>query len=88
MENNVKELFQIRPVNEKEEEFVITIGKHLATNERFVSRKVAQMRINKTDWNLTAALFYALLEAYEFEKNNKTEKVQNEINERTKEEEK
>lgn len=74
MENDVKDLFQIRPTNNEETEFIIVIGKHLATSEKFKSRKAAQMKITKTDWNLTAALFYALLEAYEFE--NKQKKVQ------------
>ena len=44
-------------------EFIITIGNHLATEEKFKSRKAAEMRINKTDWNLVSALFYALKEA-------------------------
>ena len=78
MEKDVKELFQIRPVNEEEKEFVIVIGKHLATNERFASKKAAQMKINKTDWNLVTALFYALLEAYEFENKQKNKQTKEE----------
>lgn len=60
---NLKEAFIIRPTDTDENEFMITIGNHLATQEKFKSRKAAEMRINKTDWNLVSALFYALKEA-------------------------
>jgi hypothetical protein len=65
---NLKEVFIIRPTDTNENEFMITIGNHLATEEKFKSRKAAEMRINKTDWNLVAAMVYALKEADEFEK--------------------
>lgn len=65
---NLKEAFIIRPTDTNEAEFMITIGNHLATEEKFKSRKAAEMRINKTDWNLVAAMVYALKEADEFEK--------------------
>ena len=65
---NLKEAFIIRPTDTNETEFMITIGNHLATEEKFKSRKAAEMRINKTDWNLVAAMVYALKEADEFEK--------------------
>ena len=64
---SLKEAFIIRPTDIEETEFMITIGNHLATKEKFKSRKAAEMRINKTDWNLVAAMFYALKEADEFE---------------------
>lgn len=64
---SLKEAFIIRPTDTEETEFMITIGNHLATKEKFKSRKAAEMRINKTDWNLVAAMFYALKEADEFE---------------------
>ena len=65
---NLKEAFIIRPTDTDENEFMITIGNHLATEEKFKSRKAAEMRINKTDWNLVAAMVYALKEAEECEK--------------------
>lgn len=61
--NNLKDAFVVRPANIEETEFIITIGNHLATEERFKSRKAAEIRINKTDWNLVSAMFYALKEA-------------------------
>lgn len=66
---NVKEAFKIRLLPESEE-YIITIGNHLATEEKFKSRKAAEMRINKTDWNLVSALVYALKEADEWAKKN------------------
>ena len=70
---NLKEAFIIRPTDTDENEFMITIGNHLATEERFKSRKAAEMRINKTDWNLVAAMVYAIKEADEFEKSIKNQ---------------
>lgn len=65
---NLKEAFVIRPTDTNENEFMITIGNHLATEEKFKSRKAAEMRINKTDWNLVASMIFAIKEADEFEK--------------------
>lgn len=70
---NLKEAFVIRPTDTNENEFMITIGNHLATEEKFKSRKAAEMRINKTDWNLVAAMVYALKEADKFEKSIKNQ---------------
>lgn len=70
---NLKEAFVIRPTDTNENEFMITIGNHLATEEKFKSRKAAEMRINKTDWNLVAAMVYALKKADEFEKSIKNQ---------------
>ena len=70
---NLKEAFVIRPTDTNENEFMITIGNHLATEEKFKSRKAAEMRINKTDWNLVSALFYALKKADEFEESIKNQ---------------
>ena len=65
---NLAEAFIIRPVNQDEKEFIITIGNHLATEEKFPSREAAEKKINQTDWNLIGAMFYALKEAEEYEK--------------------
>ena len=75
---NLKEAFIIRPTDTSETEFMITIGNHLATEEKFKSRKAAEMRINKTDWNLVSALVYALKEADKWAKENPELVKQNE----------
>lgn len=74
---NLKDAFIIRPLPESEE-YIITIGNHLATEEKFKSRKAAEMRINKTDWNLVSALFYALKEADKWAEKNPELVKQNE----------
>ena len=74
---NLKDALIVRPLPESEE-FIITIGNHLATEEKFKSRKAAEMRINKTDWNLVSALFYALKEADKWAEKNPELVKQNE----------
>lgn len=59
---SLKEAFKVRQLPESEE-YIITIGNHLATEEKFKSAKAAQMQINKTNWDLVNALIYALKEA-------------------------
>ena len=71
---DMKECFQIRPIDESGEKCIITIGNHLATEEVFKSRKAAEMRINKTDWNLVSAFFFGMKEAIEYEKKLKEQK--------------
>lgn len=61
---NFNEIFKIRAFKENEEDFYcITIGNHLASTEKFKTAKAAQMKINKTDWNLVMSMFVALLKA-------------------------
>ena len=60
---NFNEVFKIRAVKKNEEDiYVITIGDKLASTEEFQTAKKAQMKINKTDWNLVASQFAAMLE--------------------------
>ena len=58
---NFNEVFKVRAVKKNEEDtYVITIGDRLASTEEFQTAKQAQMKINKTDWNLVASLFAAM----------------------------
>lgn len=71
------EVFKVRAFKEGEEDFYcITIGNHLASTEKFKTAKAAQMKINKTDWNLVASMFAALLKA-ENDKNSKNVEPKN-----------
>ena len=65
--NNMKDCFKIVPTNNEQTEYIIVIGNHLASEEKFESVKKAEQRINKTDWNLVSAFFFALKEAAEHE---------------------
>lgn len=66
---SLKEAFKVRQLPESEE-YIITIGNHLATEEKFKSAKAAQMQINKTNWDLVSALVYALKEADKWAEDN------------------
>lgn len=68
---NLKEAFKIRKKDAESDEVIITIGNHLASEQVFESEEDAQKVIDATDWNLVAALVYALKEADEWEKSQK-----------------
>ena len=68
---NLKEAFKIRKKDAESDEVIITIGNHLATEQVFQSEEEAQKVIDATDWDLVAALVYALKEADEWEKSQK-----------------
>lgn len=60
---NFNEVFKVRAIKKDEEDiYVITIGDKLASTEEFKTAQKAQIKINKTDWNLVASLFAAMLE--------------------------
>ena len=66
--NDMKDVFKVLPTTQEEKEYMIVIGKHLATNEKFPTREAAEERINSIDWNLISAKIYACKEADEYEK--------------------
>ena len=61
--NDMKDVFKVLPTSQEENEYMIVIGKHLATTEKFPTREAAEEKINATDWNLVAAMIYACKEA-------------------------
>ena len=68
---NFNEVFKVRAVKKNEEDiYVITIGDRLASTEEFQTPKQAQMKINKTDWNLVASLFAAMIKGENKRKEN------------------
>lgn len=71
---NFNEVFKVRAIKKNEEDiYVITIGDKLASTEEFKTAQKAQMKINKTDWNLVASLFAAMLEGERKKENIKQE---------------
>lgn len=66
--NDMKDAFRVLPTTQEEKEYMIVIGKHLATTEKFPTREAAEEKINSIDWNLIAAMIYACKEADEYEK--------------------
>lgn len=68
-EFNWEEVFVIRPTNTEENDYMITIGKRLATNKRFKTTKAAQLFINKKPWELIATLIFACYEMIKMQEN-------------------
>ena len=66
--NDMRDAFKVLPTTQEEKEYMIVIGKHLATTEKFPTREAAEERINSIDWNLVTAMIYACREAEEYEK--------------------
>lgn len=64
-EHRVKDLFQIirTTTHEEQEEYVIVIGKHLATEVKFSTREEAEEFIESKDYDLIWALIAALINA-------------------------
>lgn len=82
--NDMKDIFRVLPTTQEEKEYMIVIGKHLATTEKFPTREAAEEVINSTNWNLVAAMIYACKEADEYEK--KLKRSAKKINNNTKKE--
>nr|DAF98544.1 MAG TPA: hypothetical protein [Microviridae sp. ctuZ46] len=68
-----KDNFIVRAVNEENEDFIITIGRHLATTKHFESKEEAERYIEKPEWDTTLALMAEMLEAHDQMLNNKSE---------------
>ena len=66
--NDMRDVFKVLPTTQEEKEYMIVLGKHLATTEKFPTREAAEEKINSVDWNLIAAMIYACKEADEYEK--------------------
>ena len=66
--NDMRDVFRVLPTSTEEKEYMIVIGKHFATNEKFPTREAAEERINSIDWNLISAMIYACKEADEYTK--------------------
>lgn len=53
---NVDELFKIRPINEEQNDFIITIGQHLATDQHFKTREEAEKYRDTPQWDMILAM--------------------------------
>lgn len=76
MENekfSFNDAFTIRALNEENNDFVVTLGEHLATTEHFKSYDEAENAIKAVDWNLVASLTISLIEGMKKMENEKKE---------------
>ena len=56
-----KELFQIRPTNEEQNDFIITVGQHLATEQHFATREEAEEYRETPKWDMILAMVAEML---------------------------
>ena len=68
---NGDELFKIRPINEEQNDFIITIGQNLATEQHFSTREEAEQYRDTPQWDTILALVAEMLEIYTEVKNKK-----------------
>lgn len=62
---NVKELFKIRPTNEEQNDFIITVGQHLATEQHFNTREEAEKYIDTPQWDMILAMVAEMFTIHE-----------------------
>ena len=73
---NVKELFEIRPTNEEQNDFIITVGQHLATEQHFATREEAKAYIDTPQWDMILAMVAEMFTIHE-EMKHKAEEIRN-----------
>ena len=61
---NVKELFKIRPTNEEQNDFIITVGQHLATEQHFNTREEAEKYTNTPQWDMILTMVSEMFEIH------------------------
>lgn len=69
----LEELFVIRPTNEEQNDFVITVGNYLATNKHFPSRESAQEYIEKPQWDMILSIVGGAIKMHEEVQHNNEE---------------
>lgn len=69
---NVKELFQIRPLNEEQNDFIITIGRNLATEIHFKTREEAEAYRDTPQWDMVLAMISEMIRIHEEDKHKRT----------------
>lgn len=70
---NVKELFKIRPTNEEQNDFIITVGQHLATEEHFKTQEEAIAYRDTPKWDVILALVAEMFTIHEERKHKERE---------------
>ena len=69
---NVDKLFKIRPTNEEQNDFIITVGEHLATEKHFNTHEEAEQYRDTPQWDMVFAMMaemFAIHTDVEHEKN-------------------
>lgn len=61
-------LFKIRPTNEEQNDFILTVGNHLATENHFKTREEAEKFIRYPKWETILALVSEIMQIHESNK--------------------
>lgn len=69
-----KKLFVVRPTNEEQNDFIITVGKHLATEKHFKSREEAEAYRDTPQWDMILAMTAEMFTIHEEIKHKQEEK--------------
>ena len=70
----VKEMFQIRPTNEEQNDFIITVGQHLATEQHFPTREEAETYRETPKWDTILAMVSEMFIIHEENEHKRTNK--------------
>lgn len=73
---NFEDVFVVRATNPENNDYIITVGRKLATPKHYESKEEAQEAIKNRDWNLIATLAIELAEQAikNYKSNNKKNK--------------
>lgn len=63
-------MFVIRPTNEEQNDFIITVGNHLATEQHFKTKAEAVAYRNTPKWEMILALMAEMFTIHESQKHN------------------
>lgn len=63
-EKNFNDFLIIRALNEENNDFVITLGDHLASPKHYTSYEEADNVIKSTDWSIVASIAVCLINYY------------------------
>lgn len=77
------DIFKIRPINEENNDFIITIGNHLATEIHFKTEEEAKQYIKYPRWETVFALIAEMIDVSktrEFKETIKDKKVESDEN--------
>lgn len=75
MEKITEQIFIIRPTQNEQDEYIITIGQHLATEKRFKTKEDAEKYIKYPKWDTTLALISEIMEQHEKREKEQDNKV-------------
>ena len=70
----MNELFKIRPTNEEQNDYIITVGQHLATEKHFKTHEEAEQYIETPKWDTILAVAAEMFTIHEEVKHKNEEK--------------